>query len=101
MLYMILGTDTPGALPRRLEARPAHVARLKELEAAGRLVLAGPHPAVDSAAPGEAGFLGSLIVAEFPSLEEARAWAAADPYVGAGVYGEVVVRPFVRVLPGG
>jgi uncharacterized protein YciI len=99
MLYAILGTDRPDSLGSRLAARPAHLERLQQLQAEGRLVLAGPHPALDSEEPGDAGFSGSLIVAEFPSLEEARAWADADPYVAAGVYARVDVKPFKKVLP--
>lgn len=99
MLYMIQGNDAPGALDRRLAARPAHLERLQALQAAGRLILAGPCPAIDSPDPGPAGFSGSLIVAEFPSLEAAKAWAEADPYVAAGVYAAVDVRPFKKVLP--
>jgi len=99
MLYAIVGEDTPDSLARRLAARPQHLARLNALQAEGRLVLAGPCPAIDAADPGPAGFSGSLIVAEFPSLEDARAWAEADPYVAAGVYANVVVKPFKRVLP--
>lgn len=99
MLYMIHGLDTPGTLDKRLAARPAHLERLQALAAAGRLVLAGPCPAIDSPDPGPAGFSGSLIVAEFPSLSDAQAWANADPYVAAGVYASVVVMPFKKVLP--
>lgn len=99
MLYAISGEDVPGSLDARLAARPAHLARLQALLAAGRLVLAGPHPAIDSENPGPAGFTGSLIVAEFASLAEAQAWADADPYVAAGVYRAVSVKPFRRVLP--
>ena len=99
MWYVIEGHDGPDVLARRLEARPAHVARLTALRDAGRLMLAGPCPAIDAEDPGPAGFSGSLIVAEFGSLEEARAWADADPYVEAGVYQRVDVRPFKRVLP--
>lgn len=99
MLYAIMATDVPDSLSQRLATRPAHVERLKQLQAAGQLVLAGPHPAMDSEDPGEAGFSGSLIVAEFDSLETARAWADADPYIAAGVYDKVVVKPFKRVLP--
>ncbi|MDI6750724.1 MAG: YciI family protein [Pseudomonadota bacterium] len=99
MLYMILGTDAPGSLDKRLAARPAHLERLQALQAAGRLILAGPCPAIDSPDPGPAGFSGSLIVAEFDSLEAAQAWAAADPYVAAGVYASVTVKPFKKVLP--
>lgn len=99
MLYAIVGHDAPGTLDRRLAARPEHLARLQALQANGRLVLAGPFPAIDAADPGPAGFTGSLIVAEFESLDEARAWADADPYVGAGVYARVDVRPFRKTLP--
>ncbi|MEW5944076.1 MAG: YciI family protein [Pseudomonadota bacterium] len=99
MLYAIIGEDVPGSLEKRVAARPAHLARLTELQSAGRLILAGPFPAIDSPDPGPAGFSGSLIVAEFESLEAAQAWAEADPYVAAGVYGEVDVKPFRKVLP--
>lgn len=99
MLYVIVGEDTPASLSRRLAARPQHLERLHALQAEGRLVLAGPCPAIDSPDPGPAGFSGSLIVAEFPSLEDACAWADADPYVAAGVYAHVSVKPFKRVLP--
>jgi uncharacterized protein len=99
MLYAIMATDVSDSLTRRLEARPEHVTRLKQLQAAGRLVLAGPHPAIDCEDPGEAGFSGSLIIAEFDSLASAQAWADADPYVSAGVYDRVIVKPFKRVLP--
>lgn len=99
MLYAIMAEDVPGALPRRLEARAAHLERLKALQDAGRLMLAGPHPAIDAQDPGPAGFSGSLIVAEFASREAAIAWAAEDPYAAAGVYGRVTVKPFRKVLP--
>lgn len=99
MLYLILGEDAPGTLDKRLAARPAHLERLQALQGEGRLVLAGPCPAIDSPDPGPAGFTGSLIVAEFPSLAAAQAWAAADPYVAAGVYARVTVKPFKQVLP--
>ncbi len=99
MLYAIIAEDQPDSLERRLAARPDHLARLQALQAEGRLILAGPHPAIDSEDPGPAGFSGSLVVAEFPSLEEARAWADADPYVAAGVYARVTVKPFRKVLP--
>jgi len=99
MLYAIVGEDVENSLDRRLAARPAHVERLNTLRDAGRLVLAGPMPAIDSADPGPAGFTGSLIVAEFDSLDEAKAWADADPYVAAGVYAQVTVKPFKKVLP--
>jgi len=99
MLYAIIATDAPGSLKDRLAARPARLARLEQLKEQGRLVLAGPHPAVDSNDPGEAGFSGSLVVAEFDSLEAAREWAEADPYKAAGVYSDVLVKPFKKVLP--
>lgn len=99
MLYLIVGEDTPNSLEKRLAARPEHVVRLQALQAEGRLVIAGPFPAVDSPDPGPAGFTGSAIIAEFPSLEDAKAWAGADPYVAAGVYGNVIVRPFKKALP--
>lgn len=99
MWYVIEGTDVPGSLPHRLDARPAHLARLNALKDTGRLLLAGPFPAIDAADPGEAGFSGSLIVAEFDDLAAAQAWADADPYVEAGVYAHVQVRPFKKVLP--
>lgn len=99
MLYLILGEDVPGTLEQRLAARPDHLARLQALKAEGRLVLAGPCPAIDSPDPGPAGFTGSLIVAEFASLDDARAWADADPYVAAGVYAGVTIKPFKKVLP--
>ncbi|MEO7478966.1 MAG: YciI family protein [Lysobacteraceae bacterium] len=99
MLYAIVGSDHPDSLSVRLSARPAHVARLLALRDAGRLILAGPFPAIDADDPGPAGFSGSLIVAEFASLEDAKAWADADPYIAAGVYEKVDVRPFRRTLP--
>ena len=99
MLYAIIGRDVDGSLPLRQSARPAHIERLQQLQDAGRMVLAGPFPAIDGNDPGPAGFSGSLIVAEFASLEAARAWADADPYVAAGVYRAVDVRPFRQVLP--
>jgi uncharacterized protein YciI len=99
MLYAILAEDAPGTLQRRLDARPAHLDRLKALQQAGRLVLAGPHPAIDSQDPGPAGFTGSLIVADFGTREAAIAWAAEDPYAAAGVYARVAVKPFRQVLP--
>lgn len=98
MLYMLVGFDVKGSLKARMEARPAHVARLKALAEEGRLVMAGPNPAVDSEQPGEAGYSGSLIVAEFGSLEEAQRWADADPYIEAGVYERVMIKPFIRAL---
>jgi uncharacterized protein len=99
MLYALVGHDAPGTLEQRLAARPAHVERLNALLNDGRLVLAGPLPAIDSPDPGPAGFQGSLVVAEFASLEAAKAWADADPYVAAGVYATVDVYPFRKVLP--
>lgn len=98
-LYAIVGDDVPDSLPLRLAARPAHLARLQALQGEGRLLLAGPFPAIDSPDPGPAGFTGSLIVAAFASLEDARAWADADPYIAAGVYARVAVKPFKQVLP--
>lgn len=98
MLYAIISEDHPGTLAKRLAARPDHLARLQALQDAGRLLLAGPHPAVDSDTPGDAGFSGSLVVAEFPSLGDARQWADADPYLAAGVYARVTVKPFKRVF---
>lgn len=99
MLYAILGRDAPGSLDRRRAARPAHLERLRALLADGRLVIAGPLPAIDSPDPGPAGFVGSLIVAEFASLEAAQAWADQDPYVTEGVFASVEVRPYLKVLP--
>ncbi len=99
MLYAIIAEDRPGSLAQRLQARPAHVERLKALNEAGRLVLAGPHPAIDAADPGPAGFSGSLIVAEFATREAAIAWAAEDPYAVAGVYARVSVKPFRKTFP--
>ncbi|UXH38722.1 MULTISPECIES: YciI family protein [Pseudomonas] len=99
MLYAIIASDVANSLEKRLAARPAHIERLQQLKAEGRVVLAGPHPAIDSNDPGEAGFSGSLIVAEFDSLTAAQAWADADPYIAAGVYDNVLVKPFKQVLP--
>ena len=99
MLYAIIAEDMPGALAKRLEARAMHLERLKALQQEGRLVLAGPHPAIDAQDPGPAGFSGSLIVAEFASREAAIAWASEDPYAAAGVYARVTVKPFRKVLP--
>jgi uncharacterized protein YciI len=99
MWYAIEGYDGENVLDKRLQARPAHLARLTALADAGRLMLAGPCPAIDALDPGPAGFSGSLVVAEFESLEAARAWADADPYVAAGVYARTEVRPFKPVLP--
>jgi uncharacterized protein YciI len=99
MLYAIIGQDVENSLPLRQSARPAHLQRLATLQDEGRLLLAGPFPSVDASDPGAAGFTGSLIVAEFDSLQVARDWAAADPYVAAGVYAQVDVRPFKQVFP--
>ena len=99
MWYVIEGYDGENVLPKRLVARPEHLARLTALAEAGRLLLAGPCPAIDARDPGPAGFSGSLVVADFESLETARAWADADPYVAAGVYARTEVRPFKQVLP--
>ncbi len=99
MWYAIICEDRPGTLQQRLAARPDHLQRLESLKAEGRLLLAGPHPAIDSEDPGATGFTGSLVVAEFADLAEAQAWADADPYNAAGVYGQVTVKPFKKVLP--
>lgn len=99
MLYSIFAYDVENSLPLRAQARPEHIARLKQMAEDGRLIMAGPNPAIDSNEPGEAGFTGSLIVAEFDSLEDAQAWANADPYLAAGVYEKVDVKPFKKVLP--
>jgi uncharacterized protein YciI len=99
MWYAIISQDVSNSLEKRLAARPAHLLRLQELTAEGRLLVAGPHPAIDSENPGDAGFTGSLVIAEFASLNDAQEWADADPYVSAGVYERVVVKPFKRVLP--
>ncbi|MBP6653588.1 MAG: YciI family protein [Propionivibrio sp.] len=99
MLYAIVGEDRADSLAARLAARPAHLERLKALQEEGRMILAGPCPAIDSPDPGPAGFTGSLIVAEFASLEAAKVWADADPYVAAGVYAKVSVKPFKKVFP--
>jgi hypothetical protein len=99
MLYAIIGRDRAGSLETRMRVRPAHLERVRALAEQGRLVVAGPFPAVDAADPGPAGFTGSLIVGEFPSLDDAQRWIAGDPYVTEGVFAEVDVRPFRRVLP--
>jgi uncharacterized protein YciI len=99
MYYVVFATDVDNSLDKRLAARPSHLARLQQLKDEGRLLVAGPFPAIDSADPGAAGYSGSLIIAEFPSLEEARAWVDADPYVTAGVYADVRVKPFHKALP--
>lgn len=99
MLYALVGQDVPDSLDKRLAARPAHLERLHSLQQQGRLLLAGPFPALDGNDPGAAGFTGSLIVAEFDTLADAQSWADADPYVAAGVYAAVSVKPFKKVLP--
>jgi hypothetical protein len=99
MLYAIISADIENSLSLRQQARPEHLARLEKLKEQGRLVLAGPHPAIDTQDPGDAGFSGSLVVAEFPDLQAAQNWANQDPYLAAGVYQHVVVKPFKRVLP--
>ncbi len=99
MLYVIIGEDVENSLAQRLAARPAHLERLHALRDAGHLLLAGPNPAIDSNDPGEAGFSGSVIIAEFDSLDAAQRWAETDPYVAAGVYQRVTVKPFKKVLP--
>lgn len=96
---MICATDVADSLEKRLAARPAHLARLEQLKAEGRLILAGPFPAIDSNDPGPAGFTGSLVVAEFETIDDAQAWADADPYIEAGVYDSVLVKPYKKVLP--
>ena len=99
MLYAIISEDILNSLEKRKLARPAHLARLQQLNDEGRLFVAGPHPAIDNNDPDEAGFTGSLVIAEFESLEQAQSWAAADPYVTAGIYAKVAVKPFKKVLP--
>jgi hypothetical protein len=99
MWYAVISEDIKDSLERRMGARTAHLTRLSALIDEGRLLLAGPHPAIDSDDPGPAGFTGSLVIADFASLEEAEAWAREDPYVEAGVYANVIVKPFKRVLP--
>ncbi len=99
MWYAIISEDRPGTLATRLEVRPAHLERVQELADQGRILLAGPHPAIDSENPGEAGFTGSLIVAEFDCLEDAQTWADGDPYATAGVFSRTTVKPFRKVLP--
>lgn len=99
MWYTIIAEDAPNSLEKRLAARPAHLARLQALQDAGRLLLAGPFPAIDSVDPGPAGFTGSLIIAEFADLAQATAWANADPFVSAEVYAQVTVKPFRKTLP--
>lgn len=99
MLYAIIATDAPNSLELRKQSRPAHLERLRALQDEGHLVIAGPHPAIDAEDPADAGFTGSLIVAEFPSQSAAIAWAEADPYRSAGVYSQVIVKPFKKVFP--
>ncbi|GMG87482.1 YciI family protein [Biformimicrobium ophioploci] len=99
MWYAIISEDVENSLPLRKQARPDHIARLTRLKEQGRLLVAGPHPAIDAEDPGESGFSGSLVIAEFASLEEAKAWADEDPYVAAGVYASVTVKPYKKVLP--
>ncbi|MGL5285953.1 hypothetical protein SAMN05880558_1145 [Aeromonas sp. RU39B] len=98
MWYLIYAEDVPNSLPKRKEARPAHLARLQQLQDEGRLLVAGPNPAIDAEDPGEAGFTGSTVIAEFASYADARAWADADPYVAAGIYASVTIKPFKRAL---
>lgn len=99
MWYAIISQDVENSLEKRLSARPAHIERLQTLKAEGRLLIAGPHPAIDSEDPGTEGFTGSLVVAEFDSLIAAQTWADEDPYIAAGVYQQVIVKPFKKVLP--
>jgi hypothetical protein len=99
MLYAIIGEDSENSLEKRLQVRPRHIERLNRLKDEGRMILAGPFPAIDSNDPGPAGFTGSMIVAEFETLEDAKRWAEADPYLSAGVYRQVTVKPFKKVLP--
>ena len=99
MLYVINGEDVPNSIKKRMAVRPEHLKRIQALQEEGRLILAGPYPSIDSQDPGSAGFSGSLVVAEFESLEAAQAWADADPYVSSGVYRKVAVKPFKKVLP--
>lgn len=99
MLYAILSQDVENSLEKRQSARPAHIQRLEDLQNQGRLVLAGPHPNIDSENPGDAGFSGSLVIAEFNNLAEAQNWANADPYLEAGAYANVIVKPFKQIFP--
>ena len=99
MLYAVISQDVENSLERRMAVRPAHIERLNILKNEGRLILAGPHPAIDNNEPGEAGFTGSLVVAEFDSLEDAQTWADADPYLASGAYESIMVKPFKKVLP--
>lgn len=99
MLYVIFSQDVENSLPLRIKSRTAHLARLQALNEQGRLFVAGPNPAIDSEDPGEAGFTGSTVIADFDSLTDAQNWADADPYIDAGVYASVIVKPFKKVLP--
>ncbi|ABG41345.1 YCII-related protein [Paraglaciecola sp. T6c] len=99
MWYVVYSQDVENSLPLRKQARAAHLARLQQLSDEGRLLVAGPCPAIDSKDPGEAGFTGSVVIAEFPSLEDAQSWADVDPYIDAGVYKNVTVKPYIKVLP--
>jgi len=99
MLYAIISEDVEDSLEKRMSVRPEHIARLNKLKDEGRLILAGPHPAIDNEEPGPAGFTGSLVVAEFDSLQDAQQWADADPYIASGAYKQVQVKPFKKVLP--
>jgi len=99
MLYAIISTDAENSLEKRMSVRPKHIERLNQLKSEGRLVIAGPYPAIDNNDPGEAGFTGSLVIAEFDSLEEAQSWANDDPYIESGAYKSVIVKPFKKVLP--
>jgi uncharacterized protein len=99
MLYVLMGEDVPNSLAQRLQARPAHLKRVEALQAAGRLIVAGPFPAIDAADPGPAGFTGSLLIAEFGSQQEAEAWLRADPYVEQGIFQHTKVRPFKQIFP--
>lgn len=99
MWYVIFSQDVENSLPLRLQVREQHLARLRELDAEGRLLVAGPNPSIDNEDPGEAGFTGSTVIAKFDSLDEAKRWADADPYIAAGVYKDVIVKPFKKVLP--
>ncbi len=99
MLYAIISEDVENSLENRVASRPAHLERLKQLQQQGRLIIAGPHPAIDSTNPGESGYSGSLVVAEFESLESAQHWASQDPYIKAGVYARVTVKPWIKALP--
>lgn len=99
MLYAIISQDVENSLEKRMSVRPAHIKRLEDLKEQGRLILAGPHPAIDNTEPGPAGFTGSLVVAEFDSLDDAQTWADEDPYIKSGAYASVTVKPFKKVLP--